>query len=182
MTDLAALDLGDTAGFATIEGGRVRHGIRNFDILLNEHPGARWPRVRAELRLLLRGKKWCAWEQIVNSQGTFSKSNLFGLECQVVEVCCELGVEPLTVAPGSLKKFATCGLEDCDHKAETKTCRGSGKATKEELRHAGRRKWPGEVFETHDEIDALWVLEWGMWKLRRIGEAAPKKRATRRTT
>lgn len=181
MTNLITLDLGDTTGWAELVDGRVRHGIRNFDILLNEHPGKRWPRVREELRALLRGKKWCAWELIVNSGGGFSKSNLYGIEAQVVEVCAELGVEPMTVPPGSLKKFATCGVRDCLHKSGS-DCPGKGTATKEELRAAGRIKWEGAVFQTHDEIDARWILEWQIEQLERRTGERPRVRATRRAT
>lgn len=179
MIDLVSLDLGDTTGFACLEDGRVRHGVKNFDILLNEHPGKRWPRVREELRALLRGKAHCCWELIVTALGGFSKSNLYGLECQVVEVCAELGVEPMTVAPGSLKKFATCGIRGCLHKPGSE-CPGNGKATKEELRIAGRARWPGEVFQTHDEIDAFYILEWAIEQLERRTGERPRVRATRR--
>jgi hypothetical protein len=181
MTDIVTLDLGDTTGWAALEAGRVRHGIRNFDILLNEHPGKRWPRVRGELRELLRGKRWCVWEVIVNSGGMLAKANLYGIEAQVVEVCAELGVEPMTVAPGTLKKFATCGVRGCEHRPGT-DCPGRGNATKEELRIAGRSKWPDAVFNTHDEVDARWILEWAIEQLERRTGERPKVRATRRTT
>jgi hypothetical protein len=150
--NILALDLGDTTGWTRAIDGSAVSGIVDFSIQINEHPGARWPRVREQLRQLAVGCTRVAWEKIISGgfgQGGFAKSTLYGLECQVVEVAAELGLEPITVAPTTLKKFAT----------------GSGKATKDQMRDAGRKKWPGVTFPTHDAIDARWIFEWARKEL-----------------
>lgn len=169
-----ALDLGDTTGWAISLDGRtiLRSGIVSLKLRTmktgwpeDEHPGARLERIRRTFHTLMSYYKVraVAWELIVNSGGMYSKASLFTQEGQVVENCWLLDVEPKTVAPGTLKKFATCTLPrgTCKHETGSKSqCTGNGKATKDELRIVGVERWPGVDFKTHDEIDARWILDW----------------------
>lgn len=162
MRRIITFDLGDTTGWArSTASGSMQSGILPLKIRLEEHPGARWRRARDTIRESMRGHDFVAWELIVNAGGNFSKSTLFGLECQLVECAWELKIEPVTVAPGTLKKFATChDPHGCDHSPKNKSCTGNGQASKDEMRTAGRKRWAGVTFSTHDEIDARWILEW----------------------
>jgi Holliday junction resolvasome RuvABC endonuclease subunit len=154
---ILALDLGDTCGWAVSLDGRtiLRSGIVSLKLREgdgkhpDEHPGARWNRIRRTFLLLMEyyKVKAVAWELIVNTKGGInSKASLFGTQAQVVEATWQHGAEPRAVAPGTLKKHAT----------------GNGRATKPEMRVVGYERWPGIEFKTHDEVDARWVLDWYM--------------------
>jgi Holliday junction resolvasome RuvABC endonuclease subunit len=150
-TPILALDLGDTTGWATAdEHGAVSSGVLDLSIADGEHPGQRWARARRTIADLAyrTGASRIAWERVVNVGGPWSRSTLYGLEVQVVEVCATLLVEPLTVMPSSLKKHAT----------------GNGRAKKPQMRAAAARRFgrDPESFATHDEADALCVLGWAL--------------------
>lgn len=147
---ILALDLADCAGWATRSGPEILSGILDLSIAEGQHPGARSLRARGALRSLAEKHKSTvvAWERIVPAQAKFRGSNatasLYGLQTQLVEVIYTLGLVAVTVAPSTLKKFAT----------------GSGKADKARMVLEARRKWPGWTPATHDEADARWVLAW----------------------
>lgn len=142
---ILALDLaGDTGWARVLEDDVLESGVGRLKLRDTESPGERWKRAREWFRDMAAGVEWLAWERVVATSGPFAAGELFGLQAQLVEVAFDLKLQCVTVAPSTLKKFAT----------------GNGRAKKPEIVAAAKARWPRTSFETHDQADACFVLLW----------------------
>ena len=142
---ILALDLAGATGWARLSEAGLHSGVARLKLRDDEHPGARWKRARKWFRSMADGAvDLIAWERIVANSGPLASGELFGLQSQLVEVAHDLKLDCMTVAPSTLKKFAT----------------GNGRAKKPEILAAARKRWPEQDIETHDQADALFVLAW----------------------
>jgi hypothetical protein len=150
---ILALDLSSHTGWARVYStGKVTSGVLELALGETEHPGEFWKRVRRSFAVLAGGVEWIVWEKIItpaSRKSSFSPGTLFVLEAQLVEVAFDLGVETKTLMPSTLKKHAT----------------GWGRSKKPAMLAAARAKWPKRTIATHDEADALWVLDWARKEL-----------------
>ena len=160
-----AFDLADCTGWATRDArGEIVSGVLDLSIANGQHPGARSVRARGALRALAEKHRAdvIAWERIVSAstkfRGSDATASLYGLQTQLVEVAFVSGAETHTVAPATLKKFAT----------------GDGRADKARMVLEARKRWVGWTPATHDEADARWVLLWAEQTIAaRAAEGAP---------
>lgn len=139
---IASFDLGNTTGWARWDPAHFRSGIVDLSLKDDEHPGERWRRARQSLEAIAQGANVLLWERVVGRHRT--AANLYVFESYLVEICHVRDIDAATVAPSTLKKFAT----------------GSGKSKNPEVLRAAHERWPGYSFATHDEAHARFIVVW----------------------
>lgn len=85
----------------------------------------------------------------------YAKKILPGIQAIIELWAAQSGVSIQVCSPSALKKFAT----------------GDGRADKDMMGLSAGLRWPGAVFETHDEVDARFVLTFFEKKhVRKVGD------------
>lgn len=154
---ILAFDLAENAGWAArFDGQEIESGALDLHACDDEHPGARWPRLRELFRAIARGQtpRLVAWERAITFGHHHGDGTLPILQACLVEVVYAWGATPLTVMPSTLKKFAT----------------GRGDSKKPAVIAAARARWPRWVPDNpakpDDEADARFVLAWAETEIR----------------
>jgi len=85
-----------------------------------------------------------AVELVMRHKGA-AASHVYGAILGVIQLACEMvGVRCVTVAVSTIKKHAT----------------GDGRATKDKMLRAAKRRWRNVKFETDDVADAAWIASY----------------------
>lgn len=135
-----ALDIACTLGWASQKGDVMESGVWRLGV-----PLRRWSRLwgRLELHRHLQGRPDAVVYERPGHLIGHAKKIMPGIQ-SIVELWCEKHrIECCQFAPKQIKKFAT----------------GNGNANKDLMVEAAKERWPGVVLETHDQADALWLLE-----------------------
>lgn len=141
---ILALDLATSTGWAYKDRDFVCSGVWDFKKKKKEVDGDRLRKLFDELNKFHRLEKFelVAYERPGNLEGHARK--VLPAFQAVTELWCSLNSLPVVLVPATkVKKHAT----------------GNGRAKKEEMMNAARRNWPGVQLQTHDQADALWVLD-----------------------
>lgn len=144
-----ALDLATTTGFALLANGIVTHGAQAFPRIHDqEHPGLRYLRFQRWLRDRIGEDKPKAI--VVESAGHFrslpAQSICVGFRGILLSTSSYYDIPLHEVTNSRLKKWAT----------------GKGRADKEEMLKAARRRWPLERFKDDNACDAFLLLRYWM--------------------
>lgn len=146
----------DTGWAAYFHGEKITSGVLDLRPLEDEHPGARWPRLRRLFHTIARGQvpRVVTWERAVTFGHHHGDGTLPIFQACLVEVVYSWGARPLTMMPSTVKKFAT----------------GKGNAPKPVMVAAAHARWPdwrpANPEKPDDEADARFVLEWAMAEIR----------------
>lgn len=152
MIPILALDIATNTGWAvSIDGKTVAaSGHWNFTVKKDESTGMRLLRFRGKLNEILRDiqPKMIVFENTVHQIGGRGGAHVQG-EMQGVMKCWCMEQSPAVefkgYFPTEIKKHAT----------------GKGNAKKPDMILAAQKKWR-QVFESDDEVDARWILDYAM--------------------
>lgn len=143
----AAFDLGTSCGYARETGGPfIISGVLKLQQQRNESPGMRYIRFQNKLPEILQDVTFVAFEDVRfhGKHNSSSVAHVYGALKALLQMHCEKNKIPYTgFAPPEIKKFAT----------------GKGNANKDQMLVAAREKWPEHSISSHDQADALWILE-----------------------
>jgi Holliday junction resolvasome RuvABC endonuclease subunit len=146
---ILAIDPGTSCGFAVggAGGGFVVSGVWHLAPARGDSPGVRFLRLRKHLEETL-----AAYPQIglvvyeqAHQRGGAATEVAVGIVTHIQSWCAEHGVEHAAVHSMALKKWAT----------------GSGKASKDDMRRLGERRFTLSTM-ADDEVDALWLLHYAL--------------------
>ena len=145
---ILGIDPGSQCGWAI---GRddyvIESGVWQLKPGVGESPGMRYLRLRAKMAVVREAYPRLAlicYEQ-AHHRGRAATEYGIGVATTIQAWAAEWKIEHSHVHAATLKKWAT----------------GSGRASKEDMVRCGREKF-GRLEATHDEIDALWILNWAM--------------------
>lgn len=123
-------------------------GVKRVSVAKDEPPALRFQSFRTWVYGLAKGYDLLAYEE-PHLRGRKPTRFLVGLANGIEEVGGGLKIPVVSVHSGTLKKFAT----------------GSGRASKEDMIAAARKRWQVEP-KTDDEADALMILAWAIERSR----------------
>lgn len=140
-----ALDIATSTGWAYHTEGMVMHGTWDLSVRRGHHTRKRLHRLWVRLEGLHRIDPihFVIYEEAGGLRGPGQKvlPQLHG----VLELWCHMnGINTALVNVSDIKKHAT----------------GSGRADKEAMIKAAVKRWPDRKFSTHDEVDAMWLLDY----------------------
>lgn len=146
---ILGIDTGASCGWAAGDGsGPLASGTWNLAPRPGDSPGVRYILLRTHLEEILRaypdlGLVVC---ERAHHRGGAATQYAYGYLAHVESWCAERTIEHAVVHSGTLKKHAT----------------GRGNAKKDEMRAAGAKRWADRLHRgtSHDEVDALWILDW----------------------
>lgn len=141
---ILALDIGTTIGWACKDGDRLTSGIWDLSGRTSIHKGYRYVSLWNKLESFkqIRGvPDFLVYER---------PGNLFGNARKVLPAI--QGIIELWALLNEVD-VSDCGLSEVKKHA----CKGNAK--KEDMMKAAKIKWPSKVFQTHDECDAFWLLD-----------------------
>lgn len=149
MVRVIGLDLGTTMGYAWTDTGAVvgeQSGTMDFRPKRHEGGGFRYIRFKSALHELCEGSDEAVifYEEVVYHRGADASHVYGGFMAVLHAFGDEHGVGYSGVPIGTIKKRAT----------------GSGRADKGAMVRAAMREW--SVDATHDQADAMWVLQCGL--------------------
>ena len=150
MTALG-LDLGTTTGWAISCHGVVVSGSIKFQHKPKELWGLRFYRFAQWLKETLGTDKPVVvfYEHVRRHGGTIAAHVYGGFLAQLRAILDTQGIKVVGLSVGTIKKTGT----------------GKGNASKDEMVAAAKSKWPDQDIKTHDQADALWILETGITQL-----------------
>jgi Holliday junction resolvasome RuvABC endonuclease subunit len=143
--NVLGLDLGNTTGWALFHSGAIRSGVWRLSkgIKKADRP-FRLNRLYHQLDKLVETigcPAVVSYEQPAGLRGHAAK--VIPAYQGIVELwMIRRGLELKTYTPSEVKRFAT----------------GKGKSNKDEMMEAAERRW-GYDMVTHDEADALWIMQ-----------------------
>lgn len=140
---LVALDLASTTGWAVWDDGDVVDcGVWDIAPKRGSSPGVRYLKLLSRLDALREsypGIKVVAYER-GHHRGGHSTEYALGYETHIQSWCARHDLEHYAYHTSKVKQAA------CD----------SGRASKEQVLEAARKRWPHFTFETDDQADACW--------------------------
>ena len=147
--NVLALDLATKTGHALLAGGVITHGAQAFQAVHeDEHPGARYLRFQRWLRTRISEDK--PGLIVVEMAGHFrslpAQSICVGFRGILLSTSSYYGIPLFEVANSTLKKWAA----------------GHGRADKEMMLKAARKRWPAERFVDDNACDAFLLLRYWM--------------------
>ena len=150
--NILAIDPGTKTGWATLYKGQIESGTEDFSVQRGESKGMRH----------FRFNKWLTDEMLMvqfdlivyemsHHKSVEGKKVVYGMITRIEEICALRDIEYTNIPAPMLKKYST----------------GSGRASKEQMIEAARRKFPDQEIETDDQADALLILGWSREKFKK---------------
>lgn len=146
--NILALDLATKTGWAAaIDGKHYESGVQDFSLKRGDSQGMRFLRFNTWLGEAVSNVKpgLVVYEQ-PHHRGGAATEVAVGLSTRVQELCAKCGIEHTAIAASTLKKYAV----------------GHGKASKEQMVEAAKRKFPGVDIINDDHADALHLLDYAL--------------------
>ena len=136
------IDIGAAGAYAHNDRrGAVYSGTRSF----KGRRGARWLQFQDWLREIDSdvSPDLVVYERPCGPYGALRA--LYGFVTLIEQYAAQTDTRTLEVPPAKLKKYAT----------------GNGRASKDEMTAAARKRWPEIEIVSHDQADALWLMAYG---------------------